>query len=143
MDRRMDVWWTDGRTDGQTDGLTDDQSETIIPRHYCVRGIKKTQQFQAQILCDIFWQVHVCRAGLHVAYDNKFWFPSKTHDNKLWFSSKTHDNKFWFLSKIHDNKFWFLHKILAPQSSKFLKKVILAIKALSKIVADNILFFLL
>ena len=31
---------TNGRTDGQTDGRTDDQRETIIPRHYCVAGIK-------------------------------------------------------------------------------------------------------
>ena len=40
--RKMDRW-TDGRTDDwQTDRHTDIQRETLIPRHYCVAGYKKT-----------------------------------------------------------------------------------------------------
>ena len=35
---------TDGRTDRRTDGLTDDQRDTIIPRHYCVAGYKKSKK---------------------------------------------------------------------------------------------------
>ena len=49
---------TDGRTDGQaydglthrqTDGHSDDQSETIIPCHYCVEGYN-----------DIFLHIQMC-----------------------------------------------------------------------------------
>ena len=43
---------TDGRTtDGHTDGHTDVQRETIIPRHYCLAGIKKRKKGRLTPTC--------------------------------------------------------------------------------------------